>query len=79
MITYPASRLTVYHTIQEGAKIKTNSESFYSTNHADMSSDTAVAMLDWAEGFVSITNDNYEYCKIEDSISLNEIVTNFNE
>lgn len=65
------SKLTVKHKDSSG---KNNTENFYTTLNADLSSDTAVAVDSWARGFVSLTSDTYDDVVISSSQSINEIL-----
>ena len=67
-------KLYVFHEYEEGA-IK--SENFNCSNNLDtaMSSDTAQAVINWARNFVeSISENDYGYTRIEEKISINEIL-----
>lgn len=73
-----SSKLTVIHyaVLPESAGKKQNSEILNTVLSTDMSSDTAVAVSNWANNFVtSLSNDVYSHCKIESEISLNEILS----
>lgn len=72
-----SSKLTIYHTkmIDEGYPGKTNNEILYTTLDTNMSSDTAVAVTNWARNLVtSLSNDLYEHTAITTTGSLNEMV-----
>lgn len=71
------NRLTIYHSDQTGIlNAKRNSESFKTTLDTNMTSDTAVAVHNWAQNLVtSLSNDEYEHSVIETSASLNEIIS----
>lgn len=71
-----SARLTVYHTQTDefDNPVKTNSEGFYTTLESGMNSETAQTVINWAQGFVGITKDTYEYTKIEESVSITEIL-----
>lgn len=71
------NRLTIYHSDQTGIlNSKLNSESFATSLSTDMSSDTAVAVHNWAENLIStLSNDVYEHSVIQTSASLNEILS----
>lgn len=87
VLAVPKKTLTVVHqTVErEGEQIvglgKVNTEVFKVNPNSDietaMSSDTATAVITWANNnFVNITDDNYLYTKLEESISINEVVSN---
>lgn len=70
-----AAKITVYHTIETYDGHAVSSESFKTTLNSDMSSDTAIALINWAENYVTtLSNETYEYTKIEETQSLNEIL-----
>lgn len=66
------SKITVYHTSPDHI---VHNEVFYTSLNASMSSDTATAVINWAENFVNLTEETYEQCKIVQAKSLIEILT----
>lgn len=86
MLAAPRTTLTVVHqdVEREGEQIigmgKVNTEVFKADPaklNTAMDSDTATAVVTWAKDtFVGITNDYYLYTKIEENISINEVVSN---
>lgn len=73
-----SSKLTIIHyeVLPESAGKKQNSEILNTSLATNMSSDTAVAVSNWANNLVtSLSNDVYGHCKIESEISLNEILS----
>lgn len=87
MLAAPRTTLTVVHQDverdDEGRVIgvgKVNTEVFKADPaklNTAMDSDTATAVVTWAKDtFVGITNDYYLYTKIEENISINEVVSN---
>lgn len=71
------NKLTIYHSDQTGIlNSKRNSESFNTSLDTNMSSDTAVAVHNWAANMIgTLSNDEYEHSVIETSASLNEILS----
>lgn len=72
------NKLTIYHSNQQGLLHSNakNSESFKTSLDINMTSDTAIAVHNWAENLIStLSDDDYEHSVIETSASLNEILS----
>lgn len=75
------TKLTVKHVDynSSASSIKTNSENFLcdpTKINVNMSSDTAVAVYNWALGYCNLSKDTYSDAEITQSVSLNEIAQN---
>lgn len=66
-----AAKLKIMHRDSDG---KNNSETFYTTLTANLSSDTAVAVDTWARAYVALSTDTYNDSQVIDTVSINEIL-----
>lgn len=69
----PSAKITVYHTYDN----KSSSEIFKANPNilnTSMTSDTATAFVNWTHQYIGLTDCDTEYSKIEESVSLNEII-----
>lgn len=53
---------------------KKNSETFYTSLPANIDSDTAIAVADWARQYVNLTTDTYDDVEIQETSSVNAII-----
>lgn len=69
----PVVKITVNHTHDASPKsevFKANPEIL----NTEMSSETAAAFVSWTHDYIDLTDGTYEYSKVVETLSLNEII-----
>lgn len=67
-------KLKVLHASNIDSGRADNSETFNTTLPANIDSDTALAVTNWARSFVNLTKDTYVDVEITETVSLNELI-----